>query len=143
MSPTQNQPLQSDPMVTPQQAPAASPPPQDPAPNPGPSPEQPTSEYPVQLEISYPNKQSRIMAFFSLPFFLIRLVLLIPQLIVIYFVGIAAFVAAWLNMWVILFTGHSSKSLHTFVVGMLRWNTRESAYLYGLTDKYPPFRLKP
>jgi hypothetical protein len=32
--------------------------------------------------------------------------------------------------------------MHNFVVGMLRWSTRVTAFMYGLTDKYPPFRLE-
>ena len=108
-----------------------------------PSPQAPpsTTDYPVSLDISYPDHQSRILALFSLPFFLARFVLLIPSMIVLYFLQIAALFAAWFNMWAILFTGHSSKSMHSFITGTLRWSTRFSAYTYGLTDKYPPFRL--
>lgn len=103
----------------------------------------PSSEYPVQVDVSYPEKQSRIIALFGIPFFFIRFLLLIPQLIVLYVISIASFLAAWLNFWVVLFTGRSSKGLHSFIAGSVRWNTRVSSYLYGLTDQYPPFRLKP
>ena len=101
------------------------------------------SDYPVQLSIAYPANQSRLLALFSLPFFLLRIVLLIPQLILVYFVQLAAFIVAWLNVWAVLFTGHSSEGMHDFVVGAARWNTRISVYMLGLTDKYPPFRMNP
>lgn len=101
------------------------------------------ADYPVQIDIAYPEKQSRLLALFSLPFFLIRFILLIPPFVILYVLSIAALVAAWLGMWGVLFTGHYPKGLHSFVSGFLRWNTRVSAYTYGLTDKYPPFRLKP
>ena len=104
---------------------------------------QPSGEYPVQVSVEYPDKQSRLLALFSIPFFLLRAILLIPQIIVLYFIEVAAFVVAWINFFAVLFTGHSSESMHTFVVGWLRWSTRVDAYMYGLTDKYPPFRFKP
>jgi len=100
-----------------------------------------TTSYPIQITVEYPPTQSRILALFSIPFFLARFLLLIPAFIVIYFLQIAAFFVVWINMWVVLFTGKSSKGMHNFISGTLRWSTRISAYLYGLTDKYPPFSL--
>lgn len=115
-----------------------------PDPNAAPAPaEQTSNEYPVQVEVAYPASQSRLLAFFSLPFFLARLLLLVPSFVVLYFLQLAAFVGAWINLWAILFTGHGSPGLQHYVTGTLRWSTRLSAYMYGLTDKYPPFRLGP
>lgn len=102
-----------------------------------------TNTYPVQVTIAYPAHQSRLLALFSLPYFLIRVVMLIPQLILLSFVQIAGLIVAWLNIWAVLFTGHSSPGMHKFVVGTTRWSTRVNAYLMGLSDKYPPFRLDP
>jgi hypothetical protein len=31
--------------------------------------------------------------------------------------------------------------MHGFMIGVGRWTTRVNAYLYALTDKYPPFSL--
>lgn len=104
---------------------------------------QPDDKYPVQFSVDYPDKQSRMLALFSIPFFFIRCLLLIPQFIVIYFISLVAMLAVWFNFLAVLFTGHSSKGLHGFVVGTLRWSIRISSYMYGLTDKYPPFRLDP
>jgi hypothetical protein len=36
-----------------------------------------------------------------------------------------------------LFTGRYPEGAHSFVTGFLRWNVRATAWLYGLTDKYP------
>ena len=112
------------------------------------TPEQPkvapeSGDYPVQVSISYPVKQSRILALFSLPFFLARLILIIPTIIIVGILMYVVLLLAWINQFVILFTGHSSKGLHGFMVGYMRWSTRANAYLYGLTDKYPPFRMEP
>jgi Domain of unknown function (DUF4389) len=40
-----------------------------------------------------------------------------------------------------LFTGQLPEWAHTFLTGTLRWQVRASAYLYLLTDSYPPFSL--
>jgi hypothetical protein len=32
--------------------------------------------------------------------------------------------------------------MHSFIVGILRWSERVSAYTLLMTDKYPPFSLK-
>jgi uncharacterized membrane protein len=103
----------------------------------------PASNYPVQLDIVRAESQSRLLAFFSIFFFLGRYILAIPVLIVLYFVAIAALVVAWIAQWAILFTGHYPVGMHKFVTGYLRWMTRLQAYIFGLTDKYPPFRLDP
>ena len=97
------------------------------------------SEYPVQYHVEYPEHQSRLIALFSLPFYFIRALLLIPHIIIIYILTFVLLLVSWLNFWAILFTGRSAKPLHKFMVGTMRWQNRMSAYLYGMTDKYPPF----
>jgi hypothetical protein len=103
----------------------------------------PASDHPVQLSIARSPSQSRLLAFFSLIYFAGRYVLAIPALIVLIFVGIAAFVVAWIGQWAILFTGRYPEGMHGFVVGYMRWSTRVNAFILGVTDKYPPFRLSP
>jgi Domain of unknown function (DUF4389) len=70
-----------------------------------------------------------------------RLILVIPQLIVLAVLGIAAFVVVVVWVFVVLFTGRWTAGVRDFVVGVMRWNTRVNAYLLLLTDEYPPFRL--
>ena len=121
------------------------PPPPPPGDYPGtpPSHGMPTSDHPVQLSIARSPSQSRLLAFFSIFYFLGRYVLAIPALIVLIFVGIAAFFVAWIGQWAILFTGRYPEGMHGFVVGYMRWSTRVNAFILGVTDKYPPFRLSP
>jgi Domain of unknown function (DUF4389) len=71
-----------------------------------------------------------------------RLILVIPQLIVLSVLGLVAFLAFVIAFFAVLFTGRWPEGLRTFVVGVLRWSTRVSAYLYLLTDEYPPFSLE-
>ena len=40
-----------------------------------------------------------------------------------------------------LFTGRLPEWAHGFISGVVRWSTRVGAYLFLLTDRYPPFSL--
>jgi Domain of unknown function (DUF4389) len=70
-----------------------------------------------------------------------RLILAIPQLIVVAILGIAALLVWVIAFFAVLFTGRWPEGLRTFVVGYMRWVTRVEAYIGLLTDAYPPFRL--
>ena len=70
-----------------------------------------------------------------------RIILVIPQIIVLVVLGIAAWVAVIIGVFVVLFTGQWPAGLRDFVVGVFRWSTRVNAYLLLLTDEYPPFSL--
>lgn len=100
------------------------------------------SDYPVQLTIPYPPKSSRGLAILGI-LTLLKALALVPALFCLYFVGIAAFVVFWIAQWAILFTGRYPEGMHRFVAGYLRWYTRAYAWLFGLTDRYPPFQLRP
>jgi hypothetical protein len=71
-----------------------------------------------------------------------RLILAIPQLIVVAVLGVAALVVWLIAFFAVLFTGRWPEGLRTFVVGYMRWVTRFEAYVGLLTDKYPPFSLE-
>lgn len=96
--------------------------------------------YPVSLTAAYPDRSSRLLALLGIGFFL-KVLLLAPHLVLLWFLGMAALVAAIIGHWAVLFTGRYPKSLFTFVVGVQRWSSRASAWLLGLTDRYPPFGL--
>jgi hypothetical protein len=97
----------------------------------------------VQVTFNQPATSSRLLAGLSIPFLLARSIMLIPAMFCLYFVTLAAGLVMWIALWAVLFTGHYPDGMYRFVSGALRWNTRTSAYLYGLTDRYPPFRLDP
>jgi hypothetical protein len=61
---------------------------------------------------------------------------------VLYFVGIAAGIAGWVAFWIVAFTGVYPDGIYRFTVGAMRWSTRANAWVYSLTDEYPPFRLE-
>jgi hypothetical protein len=73
---------------------------------------------------------------------LVKWLLVIPHLIVLLFLSVAAIlvvVAAW---FAILFTGRYPRRMFDFVEGVMRWDQRVIAYALVLTtDRYPPFSL--
>jgi hypothetical protein len=72
---------------------------------------------------------------------LVRLILAIPHVVVLWVLGIAAEVVALICWFAALVTGRLPDALAEFQVGYLRWATRFYAYLFLLTDEYPPFEF--
>ena len=95
-------------------------------------------EQAVHIDIPYPDAQQDLNRWLPL----IKWFLAIPHYIVLFFLAIAV-VVCWVIAWfAILFTGRYPRDLFDFVVGVLRWYLRVSAYAFLLTtDSYPPFRL--
>ena len=95
-------------------------------------------EQAVHLDIPYPNVREELNRWLPLGKWLFA----IPHYVVLFFLVIAAFVVVIIAWFAILFTGRYPRSLFDFVVGVMRWGLRVSAYAFILTtDKYPPFRL--
>jgi hypothetical protein len=92
-------------------------------------------QYPVTYEMDYSQEMNRWLP-------LVKWLLAIPHIIALLFLLIAAYVA-WFVAWLaILFTKRFPRGLFDFIVGVLRWNYRVSAYVYLLCDEYPPFSLR-
>ncbi len=73
---------------------------------------------------------------------LVKWFLAIPHYVVLFFLGIGALVAVIVAWFAIIFTGRYPENLFRFVVGVIRWSNRVTAYAFLLvTDKYPPFQL--
>lgn len=70
---------------------------------------------------------------------LVRLLLVIPQFLVLLFVGIGAFFVA-IGVWLVaLFTGRVPEGMGAFLARFTRWSVRVNAYFFLLTDEYPAF----
>jgi hypothetical protein len=70
-----------------------------------------------------------------------RFVLVIPQLIVLFFLIVAWAVTAIIGWFAILFAGRYPEELWRFGEGVMRWALRVEAYWLLLHDEYPPFSL--
>jgi hypothetical protein len=88
--------------------------------------------YPVTFEADYVEHRSRLTTFF-------RLILVIPQIIVMAFYGFAAIVVVIIAWFALLFTGRWPQGMYDFVAGFFRYSTAVNGYCYLLTDVYPPF----
>lgn len=93
-----------------------------------------TEPLPINLRSEQPEERNRLTAG-------LRLIWVIPQFFVLYFVGIAAFFVLVAGWFVALFTGELPEFAENFLGGYLRWFTRVGGYFYFLTDAYPPYSL--
>jgi hypothetical protein len=87
------------------------------------------ARYPVQLEVDYPERQSRWKA-------LLRLPLSIPVLFFSYLLQGGVALAIWAT---ILVRRRIPHWLFDFQVALNRWQVRAGSYYLLLTDEYPPF----
>jgi ABC-type multidrug transport system fused ATPase/permease subunit len=72
---------------------------------------------------------------------LFRIVLVIPQLIVLAILSVASAVATFIAVFAVLFTGRWPAGMRGFVLKVLGWSLRLNVYFLLLTDVYPPFAL--
>jgi hypothetical protein len=100
---------------------------------------QSSSIYPSLVVNNNPNP-NRILAF-PLLGIIIKLILLIPVLIVNYAYAIAYVFFIFCIPFGILFSGRYWDTAYNFIVGYLKFTTKISLYVFGLTDKYPGFDL--
>jgi hypothetical protein len=71
-----------------------------------------------------------------------RIILAIPHFIALGFLTIANLVVFVIAFFAVLFTGRWPAGLRDFTVGVMRWLLRLEAYMFLLTDEYPPFALR-
>jgi hypothetical protein len=94
----------------------------------------------VRLELGYPDAKEELNRWLPL----VKWFLAIPHYIVLVFLGIGAFFVVVFAWFAILFTGRYPRGLFDYVVGVMRWGNRVTAYALVLTtDRYPPFSLSP
>jgi fatty acid desaturase len=94
----------------------------------------------VHLDFPYPDVENDLSR--GMP--LVKWLLAIPHYVVLFFLGIGVFFAVIGAWFAILFTGRYPRGIFNFVEGFHRWYNRVAGYAFALvTDRYPPFQLKP
>lgn len=88
--------------------------------------------FPLTYEIQRQEEYHRLLP-------LVKWLLVIPNIIVLAFVMIAAFFAWIGSFFAVIVTGRYPEGIFNFLVGVGRWTARAGAYICLLTDKYPPF----
>jgi hypothetical protein len=100
----------------------------------GPDPVAPSGPPPILVSVADPAPQGRATVAF-------RLILAIPHFIALWVLSIAAAVVLFIGWFAALFAGRLPEFAGSFIAGYLRWTIRVYAYLFLLTDAYPPFTL--
>jgi len=93
--------------------------------------------YPVHLEIDYPERLSRGILILRTLF--APLYVGVPHGVCLAVYGIVALILAVIAWFAVLFTGVYPRDLFTIVTKYFRWHSRVHAYLFFMTDQYPPF----
>jgi hypothetical protein len=92
--------------------------------------------FPLRFDVEYPARLSRLLIF-------VKLIIAIPQLIVVYFLNTLAGVVTFICWFSILFTRSYPRGLFQLVVSFNRWNANVYAYIALMRDEYPPFSGEP
>jgi hypothetical protein len=123
------------------ETPDASPPPDQPPPDqppPAAPPPPPTqgAAYPVTVECRRQDEYNRFLP-------LVKWLLAFPHYIVLIFLYIGVLFAKIIAFFAVIFTRRYPEGIFNFVEGTFRWTFNVTAYVYLLTDDYPPFSLEP
>lgn len=89
---------------------------------------------PIIFDSTPPGERNRLTIFF-------RIFMVIPHFFTLIVYGIGAFFGVIIAWFALLFTGKYPAGLYSFIAGVARYSTRVNAYMYLLTDAYPPFDL--
>jgi hypothetical protein len=94
----------------------------------------------VHLDFGHPDARQGLNRWLPL----VKWFLAVPHYVVLVFLYIGVLfvvIGAW---FAILFTGRYPRGLFDYVEGVIRWHNRVVGYAFILvTDRYPPFRLRP
>lgn len=69
----------------------------------------------------------------------IKPLLLLPHLVLLFFVTMIYGIVVWVGYWAVLFTGRLPEGIQRFIVGYQRWAVRVVLWDAGIVDQYPPF----
>lgn len=96
------------------------------------------SDYPVVIDVPTDPGQNRL---WGIPYvgLIIRSVLVIPQFIVLWILGIITGLLTIVSWAPILIAGRQASFVYTIAGGYLRLSTRVAGYVLLLTGRYPPF----
>jgi hypothetical protein len=94
----------------------------------------------VHLDFGYPDAERGLNRWLPL----VKWFLAIPHYVVLAFLYLGLLVVVVVAWFAILFTGRYPRWIFDYVEGVIRWHNRVVGYAFILvTDRYPPFRLRP
>ena len=98
--------------------------------------EDPGTDPSTRFSVERPEHLSRLLIF-------VKWLLALPHFFVLLFLAVGGAIASLIGFFAVLITGRWPEGLRAFIVGVHRWAYRVQAYVFLLTDVYPPFRLDP
>jgi Domain of unknown function (DUF4389) len=100
----------------------------------------PTAPYPVEVDF---DRDTRLNNLWGIPLLGIWLrgLLAIPHLIILWFLGIAAYLIVLVAWIPVLVNGRYPQIGYEIVGGLFRWYTRVGGWIALMAGPYPPFRL--
>jgi hypothetical protein len=113
--------------------PAAEPPP--PPAEPPPPPSAGGADYPVRVDATRQQEYHRFLP-------LVKWLLAFPHYLVLFVLIIGVLFAKIYAFFAVIITGRYPEGVFNYVSGVLRWGWNVGAYVYLLTDQYPPFSLE-
>ncbi len=97
-------------------------------------------EQAVHLDFAYPDARDGLNRWLPL----VKWLLAIPHYVALFVLSLGAIVLVIAAWFAILLTGRYPRGIFDYVEGVIRWHDRVVAYaLILVTDRYPPFRLRP
>ncbi len=94
----------------------------------------------VRLDLDYPDAKQGLNRWLPL----VKWLLAIPHYVALLFLALGAVFAVIAAWFAILFTGRYPRGLFDYIEGVIRWQNRVVGYTFVLvTDRYPPFQLRP
>jgi hypothetical protein len=98
------------------------------------------TEQALHLDFAYPDVRQQLNRWLPL----VKWFLAIPHYVALLFLSLGAIVVVIGAWFAILFTGRYPRGMFNYVEGVIRWHNRVLGYVLVLvTDRYPPFRLRP
>jgi hypothetical protein len=98
---------------------------------------------PFTLRYRHNDAPNRGLAAAGAIFFVPKLILALPHLLIVSVLGNVATLLAYIGYWIVAFTGKMPQATHRLIELNFNWSTRASAWLFGLDDVYPPFETDP
>ena len=97
--------------------------------------------YPVNVSYDRSAPMNRLWGILWLGQF-VRSILVIPHYFLLFFIGLFAILLMFITWIPVLLLGRFPGWGYRWIGGLMAWYTRVYAYVYLLTNKYPPFNLE-
>jgi hypothetical protein len=95
----------------------------------------------LDIQLEQPAERDKVSVI--LRFFFGAFYVALPHAFCLAFLLLGVLFVNTIQFWIILITGKANEGIFNYIVGVLRWSARLSAYMNYLTDTYPPFSTQP